>query len=345
MTSFPSTFAISSILSQTVATGQTALGNDEIELSTGRFADVGLQLGAETGQSVSMRAQESLLQTITSSNNTVSTTLSSSQNILSNLQSTAQNFLQTLIEGGSSGNSTAGELQSTAGSNLQTLVNQLNTNVNGQFIFGGTNSGTAPLTNGSNAVTTAFSNFLGTVGATASTVTPAQMQTFLTGTGPGDLPAQFTGTDWTANWSSASDTPIATQISPSQTVVTSASANQSAFQQLAQAYSTVADLSTSDLSAQAFQTVVSSAETTIQSAISGLTAIQTNLGTAQSSITNANNFMSTQMSTLSTQIGNLENVDNFSVSTQATDLQTQIETAFELTSQLSQLSLTKFLGP
>lgn len=49
------------------------------------------------------------------------------------------------------------------------------------------------------------------------------------------------------------------------------------------------------------------------------------------------------MNTLSTQIGNFENVDSFTVSTQATQLQTQIETAFQLTSQLSQLTLVKFL--
>ena len=48
--------------------------------------------------------------------------------------------------------------------------------------------------------------------------------------------------------------------------------------------------------------------------------------------------MSVQMNVLSTQIGNLEDVNPYQASTQVTDLQTQIETAYELTSQLSQLS-------
>ena len=105
----------------------------------------------------------------------------------------------------------------------------------------------------------------------------------------------------------------------------------------------VADLGTTSLSSTAYQTVVNSAETLMQSAISGLTNIQAGLGTAQSAITTSNNYMSTQLNTLSTQIGNLENVDTYAVSTQATDLETQIETAYQLTSQLQQLSLVKYL--
>jgi flagellar hook-associated protein 3 FlgL len=44
-----------------------------------------------------------------------------------------------------------------------------------------------------------------------------------------------------------------------------------------------------------------------------------------------------------TQIGNLESVNTYEVSTRITDLQTQIEDSYALTSQLAQLSLVKFL--
>jgi flagellar hook-associated protein 3 FlgL len=339
MTSITSTFALASILNQSVSTAQSQLAIDEQEVSTGVDANIGLTLGAQTGQDVQLRAQQSLLQTIETSNNTVSTTMSSTQNILSNVQSTAQTFLQSLIQDGTS-DSTGQEMQQAAQSNLQSLIGQLNSNVEGQFVFGGINSGVQPITDGTSSVTSSFNTFLASLSppATASTLTSAQMQTFLTT----DLAPQFTATGWSSNWSAASDTPIASQISPSQTVVTSVSANQSAFQQLTEAYSMVADLG--NLSAAASQTVVSSATSLVQNAIAGLTNIQAGLGTAQSAITTANNFMSTQMNTLSTQIGNLENVNTFQVQTQLTDLQTQIETAFELTSQLSQLSLVHFLS-
>jgi flagellar hook-associated protein 3 FlgL len=355
-------FSISSALRQSVITGQVTLANDAEELTTGTLADVGLTLGADTGQDVQLRSQESLLQTIETSNNTALTVLNSTASILTDpqtdestagetgasLQSMAQGFLNSIVEinVGSAGSEEA--MQTSAASNLQNLTGQLNTNVGGQFIFGGINSSVQPMTNATSTVTSAFNAFMAnqTPPVTASTITSTQMQSFLTGTASTDLPALFTngpGGGWATNWSSASDTPTASQISPSQTVVTSVSANQSAFQQLTQAYAMVAGLNTTDLNPSAFQTLLNSAQGLVQQGITGLTNLGTSVGTAQATITDANNFMSTQLNTLSTQIGNLEDINTFTVQTQESDLQTQIETAFELTSQLQQLSLVSFL--
>ena len=71
--------------------------------------------------------------------------------------------------------------------------------------------------------------------------------------------------------------------------------------------------------------------------------MQANVGVAQNDITSANNQMSVEMNVLNTQIGNLEGVNPFDAQTQVSNLQTQIETSYELTSQLEQLSLVKYL--
>jgi flagellar hook-associated protein 3 FlgL len=127
------------------------------------------------------------------------------------------------------------------------------------------------------------------------------------------------------------------------TASTSVSANNPAFQQLAQAYTMVANLGTQNLSSSAYQAVSSTAQSLLTSAISNLTDLQANVGMVQSDVTNANNQMSVQSNILSTQISNLESVNTYEVSTRITDLQTQIETSYALTSQLAQLSLVKFL--
>jgi flagellar hook-associated protein 3 FlgL len=49
------------------------------------------------------------------------------------------------------------------------------------------------------------------------------------------------------------------------------------------------------------------------------------------------------MTILQTQIGNLDNVNSYQVATQISNLQTQIETSYELTAQLQNLSLSKYL--
>lgn len=188
MTSTISTYGLSAALQQSIFNAQQQLVTTEQEVSTGTYADIGLQLGAATGQDISLRAQESLLQTITDSNNTTSTRVSSTQTVLSNLQSTAQNFLQTLIST-SAQNGASNALQALGQSGLQSLTQELNSSVGGQYIFGGINTGTPPITNyygssaaNATAVDNAFTSYFGfsASSSSVSSITSAQMQDFLT---------------------------------------------------------------------------------------------------------------------------------------------------------------------
>lgn len=346
MSSYVSTYSLSTPLLQSILTAQSNLVTAEQEVSTGTYADVGLQLGETTGQDFSLRAEESLMQTISDTNNVASMRLSSTQTILGNLQTTAQNFLNSLLS--TTGTTSASSLQNAAQNGLQTLTSELNTSVSGQYIFGGINTGTAPITDyygassaNSQAVANAFSSTFGfsQSSASVSSITETQMQSFLST----QFPALFQGSNWTSDWSSASDTTISSQISESQSASTSVSANQSAFQDLAQAYTMVADLGTQNLSSGALSAVTTAATSLVQEAVTGLTNMQADLGNVQNDITTANGQMSVQMNTLTTQINNLENVDAYQASTQVTDLQTQIETAYSLTSQLSKLSLVNYI--
>lgn len=74
MTSYISTQSISSAMRQSVLQMQ----------ATGNYADIGQTLGAQTGESVSLQAENSYLQTISNTNQTVSTRLSTTQTILGN---------------------------------------------------------------------------------------------------------------------------------------------------------------------------------------------------------------------------------------------------------------------
>jgi flagellar hook-associated protein 3 FlgL len=346
MSSYISSYSISSALRQSILSAQTNLATAEQEVSTGTYANVGLQLGESTGQDLSLRADESMMQTISATNNVASTRLSSTQTILGNLQTNAQDFLNSLIS--AAGTTSAATLQNTAETSLQSLISGLNTSVNGQYIFAGINTGTIPITDyyasgspNQASVDSAFSSAFGfsQTSASVSSITGTQMQSFLST----QFPNLFQGTNWTSNWSSASDTAISSQISETQTENTSVGANQSAFQELAQAYTMVADLGTQNLSSDALSAVTATATSLVQQAITGLTNTQAGLGVVQSNVSTANDQMSVQMSILTTQINNLESVDPFQASTQVTDLQTQIETAYSLTAQLQKLSLVNYL--
>lgn len=346
MSSYISSYSISSALRQSVLNAQKNLAIAEQEVSTGTYTNVGLQLGESTNQDLSLRSEESMLETITATNGVVSTRLSSTQTILGNLQKNAQNFLNSLIS--STGASSAGSLQSTAEVDLQSLISGLNTSVSGQYIFGGINSGTQPITDyyasgspNQAAVNSAFSSTFGfsQSSPSVSSISGSQMQSFL----DTQFSSLFQGSNWTSDWSSASDTAISSQISDTQTADTSVSANQSAFQNLAQAYAMVASLGTQNLSADALNAVTTTATALVQKAITGLTSMQVSVGLVQSNVSNATDQMSVQMSILTTQISNLEDVNPYEASTQVTNLQTQIETAYSLTAQLQKLSLVNYL--
>ncbi|MFX8581893.1 hypothetical protein ABTM27_20780, partial [Acinetobacter baumannii] len=84
-----------------------------------------------------------------------------------------------------------------------------NVSYNGSYLFGGINTQTAPVatyTAGSASKNQVDADFLATFGfnqasASVSTITPAQMQTFLNTT----FDAQFASPAWNTNWSSATD--------------------------------------------------------------------------------------------------------------------------------------------
>jgi flagellar hook-associated protein 3 FlgL len=348
MSSYISSYSLSTALRQSILSEQTQLAQAQQEVSTGDYADVGLALGADVGQDIDLRSEESALQTYTTTNNLAATNLSSTQNALTDFQTTAKNLLDDLT-GASTQNGAGASLQQEAQSALEDLISGLNTNSGGSYLFAGTNTSVAPITDynasgaaNQTAVNSAFSSYFGfsqSDSTDVANITPSQMQGFLSS----QFSPLFQGTDWTSDWSSASDTSTTTQISPSQTIDTSVSANNPAFQDLAQAYTMLASVGTQNLSSSALQTVITNAESLLNTGITGLTNVQSSVGVAQSAITSTNNQMSVEMNVLNTQIGNLEGVNPYDASTEVTNLQTQIETSYELTSQLSQMSLVKYL--
>ncbi len=145
MSSFISSYAISSALRQAVLNAQSNLAQARQEVSTGTYADVGVALGAQTAQDISLRSQESLLQTLTTTNNLTATNLSTTQGVLSSFQTTAQSLLNSLVGSGNQ-DGVATSLQQQAQSALQALISGLNTTEGGNYIFAGTNTAVAPIT-------------------------------------------------------------------------------------------------------------------------------------------------------------------------------------------------------
>jgi flagellar hook-associated protein 3 FlgL len=325
---------------------QAALSNDQVEATTGQYADLGLQLGAQSGYELSLKNQNDLLQTLTTSNSVISTNLTTTQNALDSIKQGAQSALQSITMW--LPNAASGVSPQTQGvDGLQQLIMTVNTTSNDQYVFGGQNTGNAPMADysasspGMTAIAQAFQTTFGMSPTSpgASSISPSALQTFLDGA----FASLFQGASWTSNWSSASSVNSTAQIAPGQSVDVTASANQPGIQALTQAYAMLAAFAGTSLSQTAQQAVVTTASSLFSQGIAGITSAQASIGTVQQQISDANSLMASQQTVLQNQIGNLDNVDPAQVATNLNTLSTQLQAAYQLTAQLQKLSLAQYL--
>jgi len=339
-----STTSLFAIPRNSVVDVQKQLSDAETEMTTGFLANPVESLGSQIGLDQSLQAQSAILSNFQTTNSIAQSTLTTTQNALTSISSDAQNFVNALLTAQSTGD--VSSLQTQAQSYLASLTSLLNTTVGGSYIFGGINNSVQPVTDDSQpaqaATSTAFQTAFGASPSSsqANSITASAMQGFLTGA----FANLFTGSNWSSNWSQASSTPTTALISPGQTVTASASANDSAFQQLVSAYVSVADLGIGNLNSSTQQAVLSNAQNLMSSAMVGITNIQSTLGLSQSQITNVNGQMQTQASFIDNWVSQLQGVDAYQAATNLSNLTTQLETAYSLTDRISKLSLVNYLA-
>src|SRR5580698_4718510 len=90
-----------------ITQAQSVLTTAMTEETTGQYADLGLQLGDQSGYELSLKEQVSLIQTLTSGNSLVSTSLTTAQNALSAIGTSAQTAMSALTVWTPSANSGA----------------------------------------------------------------------------------------------------------------------------------------------------------------------------------------------------------------------------------------------
>ena len=90
-----SSYVLSSSLRYSIVGNQSALSKASTEATTGRFADMGLALGASTGRDVGLRAEMNFADQLVDTNGLVSGRLEVTQNRISQLVTTARSFSRT----------------------------------------------------------------------------------------------------------------------------------------------------------------------------------------------------------------------------------------------------------
>ncbi len=341
--------SLTSPLRASVLQAQAALAQAQVEISSGAPADLGLTLGAETGTSLSLKSSIDSLTLFTQTNSLANTRLAATSTALDTMLTRAQGLSAALTTAATAGGTTSA-LGATAKAALQGLMSGLNTSASGQSVFGGINTSATPISDyfsattssAKSAVDSAFQSTFGTSqsSAAAGSISGGDMQSFLND----QFASLYTDSSWQANWSSASSQTISSTVGPSQTMATSVSANQGAFQKIAQAYTMLTEFTGDNLGADAKAAVVATASSLMSAGIAALTNVQADVGITQASIETADTQNGAQVAVLKTSVGDLESVDTYALSSRVSTLQTQLEASYELTSRLQQLSLVNYLS-
>jgi flagellar hook-associated protein 3 FlgL len=139
--------------------------------------------------------------------------------------------------------------------------------------------------------------------------------------------------------------PTTVLIGVNQTLQYNASANQPAFTDLLKGLSMLSMLSapSSQLDDTAKSALLQQAGTVIGQAQDELTSLQGNLGVVQSQLQQVSTTQQAAYSATTQQIATMEQADPATVATQLSTLQTQLQASYEVTAQISQLSLVHYL--
>jgi len=345
--SFVSSSAMQNVLKLTISQSQSKLQSASTEATTGTYSDIGTALGAGAAKSLNFTSAINQAASFQTSNSVVALRMDASQTALSNLKDAGDSLVSNLtaLQASQDTTSIAVALQ-TASSTVSQLISTANTAVNGEFLFGGTNLDSQPVTDQtstvSDTIVTALSDYATGLGKDVNELTGEEIGTFITDT----VEPMFSESAWTDSadgWSTASSTDMTSRISGSETITSSTNANSEGMRYLALASVVVSSLFGQDLASDAQSTVASKAIAYAAQATAGIVTQQSELGLSQERVEKANDALDAQSTLLQGKLVDLQGVDVYEASTLVNQLQTQLETAYTLVSKLQGLSLVNYL--
>ncbi len=341
-----STRSIQMALQRSLISMQREMADKQVEVQTGKFADVGLSLGEKTATPVSFLRDVRRLESILDTNKTAATRLEATQNSLATLRSASNSVLSALTAGNQTTDGRKVSAQS-ALSALGSMTSALNVAVAGQHIFAGLNSDVTPIDAGNgipagdemDAAFLAYFGFAKTDPA-ASTISVAAFQAFVAS----DVEPMFLGAGWNTIVSGASDMVIQSRITLKEVVSSSVSANEAGIRGTIFAAALAANFLDTQLNTAVADNIVRTSVSASATADAALAAVQSKAGLVQERVSDADTRVATQRDMLLGAGEDLTAVDPYEASVRLNALLTQIETSYALTQKIQNLSILRYLG-
>lgn len=343
---FPSSLAQAETMRLTLQKGRTALDKAQIEVGSGRHADIGLALGSRVAEVIDKRALMLEIEAIQQSNTVVRTRVEDSQSTLSALGDLANGLFSTITAARQAGADRSVLLQE-AHSGMAQLLSLTGTASAGVHLFSGANVDVSPLDNylaappsgGRSAVQGGFAALAVGAGGDASQISGADMQDYLDGA----FATLFDDPSWGNLFSVADDHRLVSRISLSDSVNTSISVNEGAFRELFSAYAAIIDGDVIDLNIDAFQVMADHVGELAGSSAANFARLQSTLGLSEERLAKANERNVIVLAALEKGIGQSEQVDPYEAATRLTTVMNTLEASYAVMARLQNLTLLKYL--
>lgn len=343
-----STYGLNNVLRNLTVNKQQELARAQVELASGKHADVGLELGRQTGSLKLMENQIRQIGQIADNNVMSAARLSVMQNALSSMIDTSTSFNSTLTAQ-AGGQLDRGLLQGVAGDVLGAVTDGLNSNSNGNYLFSGINSDARAMVNYQGAsgaparaaVVGAFSSFFGFApdDPAASGIDRASLDAFL----DGPFAALFDDSNWQSLWSPASHNGIRVKISLSEITQYPSTAFGEPYREMVASSVMMFEFGASALSNDAVSHLATRAVEKNAAAMAGMAGEQGKIGSLEARLEQANERLSLQKDVIATETGRITNVDAYETATRINSLIVGLEASYSATARIQSLSILNYL--
>lgn len=345
---FISTYALNNSLRASTLEKQAALNKAQVEVTTGKYADIGLELGGFSSTTISLEKQILLIDQITVTNAVVGNGMSTMQQAISNTIDQANDFIgQVTTE--LSGKLDPDLLSILGNTMLDVAESSFNASFKGEFLFSGLNTDSKALVDydgadGAAAKAAVQNAFFATFGFNASdpmaqTLTATDIENFVNGA----FDTLFDDANWEALWSGSSDRGRRLKISGNEFAENATTAYNPAFRTVASAAVLIAEFGDANLNEQALDQLANMSVTRMHKGVSEMGQEQSILGVVEGRISAANDRMEFQKNILTTQMSDLTDVDPYEAAVNLNQITTSLEASYAATARIQSLSLLNFI--
>jgi flagellar hook-associated protein 3 FlgL len=295
------------------------------EISSGEKANTFGQLGTQADLSLALHAQDDLI-------NGYQGAISDVQVRTDSMDSSIMSQMSTVAQGQAPTATQIAQLQTAATQALQTIQQQLNSNVDGKYIFGGALNNTPPIADTTAINTNVTAQLANYTNGTANAATIISNLNSLTAAQQGYDP----------NLASA---PNATVRADDNTNVDyTVKADETQYQQILTGLSEIANLPAYQSSNSSdYWSLFNDAQSRLSSGDATNNTRQGQLGVARNQLASLSTSHGTTQTTLETNLSSIEGADVASASTQLQNLTTQLQATYSVISRVSTLSLLNYL--